>query len=190
MAPNFIGPYFVNIGYRSPLAPHSMTVPTKNWNPGGSFGTFDTWSGGTIQADDMIVNLITLMLPWYTALSTFDSAIIYKQLLPADTPQPVMSIGGLGLAGTGVHTGWAGATEIIFIARSSTFGIAKLVLLDSLTDGVFTPITAFTGDYAGLFGEWGLDANGWCARDNGQVISPLKVTKNLNQKLRKEYHYD
>jgi hypothetical protein len=190
MAPNFIGPYFVNIGYQSALAPHSMTIPTKNWNPGGTFGTFDVWAGGTIAADDMIVNLIDRMVPFYTATSSFNNAVIYKQLLPTDTPQPVVSIGGIAAAGTGVHTGWAGATELIFIARSATFGLAKLVLLDALTDDTFTPITTFTGDYAGIFGEWGLDANGWCARDNGQVISPLKVTKNLNQKLRKEYHYD
>jgi len=190
MAPNALGPYYVNIGYHSPQAPHSMTLPTKTWNPGVSGGTFDAWSGTPINAPAMINALIDRFVPFYTADCQFDNYTIFKQLLPSDPPQPVYSGVFTGKVGTGVHTGWGSATELQFLARSASFGLAKIVLLDALTDDVWTPILTFTGDFAGIYGEWGLDANGWCARDNGQVITPLKVTKNMNQKLRKEYHYD
>lgn len=190
MAEHAVGPYYVDIGYHSPQAPHSMRIPTKNWNPGGASGTFDVWAGGTIAAGDMITNLITKFLPFYSATCQFDNFTVFKQLLDTDRPQPVVSGTFTGLVGTAVHTGWAGAVELQFIARSSTFGLAKLVLLDALSDDNFFPVLSFTGDYAGIFGEWGLDANGWAARDNGQVITPLKVTKNINQKLRQNYHYD
>lgn len=190
MAPNALGPYYCQINYHSPQAPHSMTLPTKTWNPGVSGGTFDAWSGTPVNAPTMITALVDVFLPFYAADCQFDNYTIFKQLLPTDVPQPVSSATFTAKVGTGVHGGWGSATELQFIARSATFGIAKIVLLDAFTDDDWRPILAFTGDYAGIFGEWGLDANGWQARDNGQVTTPLKVTKNLNQKLRKQYHYD
>lgn len=190
MAPNFLGPYWCNLNYRGALAPHSMTIPTKNWNPSGSIGTFDIWSGGTINALTMIVDLVDLLLPMFNSDTSFDNYTIYKQLLPTDVPTPMAAGAFSGKVGTNPSPTWAAAVEKMFICRSNTFGLAKLVCLDAVSGGSFLPITSPGGPEQALLDEWMSDAKGWCARDNGQVSTFLKITLNLNQKLRKDYHYD
>ncbi len=187
---NFLGPYFVQNNYHSAYAPHSQLLPTKAWNPGIGVGTFDTWAGTPIAADTMIEGLIDMMLAFMPSTNQYDNSTIFKQLLPADKPQPLLTIGWTGKIGTDATAGWYPAVEEIFIARTSLFGIAKISLMDADSQNNFAPRLAFTGADAGLFGEWGADVNGWCGRDNGQVVTPMKITTNLNQKLRKEYRLD
>lgn len=187
---NFLGPYWVQLNYHGALAPHSHTLPIKNWNPSGTIGTIDIWSGGTINALTMIDDLVDLLLPMYNADTAYDNYIIYKQLLPTDPIEPVSSQSFSGKVGTNPSPTWAAAVEKMFIARSSTFGLAKIVCLDAVSGGSFLPITSPGTPEQALLDEWMSDAKGWCARDNGQVQTFLKITLNLNQKLRKDYHYD
>lgn len=189
MAPNFLGPYWVQLNYHGLKAPHTMTIPTKNWNPSGSVGTFDIWSGGTINALTMVSALVTNMLPLFDAASAFDNYLVFKQLLPTDEPQPVASESFSGQIGTNAGGSWSSAVERIFLARSTSFGLCKLTLLDACSEDNFLPITSpDTADQA-LITEWFDDAKGWSARDNAQPNTFLKITSNLNQKLRKEYRY-
>lgn len=187
---NFLGPYWILLNYHSSKAPHSMTLPTKNWNASGTIGTFDIWSGGTINALTMVQGLVTKMLPLFTADVAFDNYLIYKQLLPADDPVPVAAESFSGQLGTSVSASWWAAVERIFVARSVTFGICKLDLLDAVSGDSFLPITSPAMNDQALINEWFDDDNGWCARDNGQPNTFLKITCNLNQKLRKMYRYD
>lgn len=187
---NALGPYWVQLNYHSELAPHSMTIPTKNWNPSGSVGTFDIWSGGTINALTMVQGLVTKLLPLFNANSAFDNYLIFKQLLPTDDPQPVASESFSGQVGTSTSTSWWQAVERIFIARSTTFGLCKLDLLDCVSGDNYLPITSPATNDQAVITEWFDDAKGWCARDNGQPNTFLKITANLNQKLRKQYRYD
>jgi hypothetical protein len=189
MAPNFLGPFWVRINYHGLLAPHSMTIPTKNWNPGTGSGTFDIWSGGVVSAATMIVDLVDKLKTQFNSDTGFDNYSIFKQLLPADDPQPVYSGAFVGKVGTNTSGGWASAVEKLFIARSSTFCIAKLTLLDAVSDNDFSTTLTMGVDEDALFAEWSSDAKGWCARDNSQVTTFLKITKNINQALRKEYNY-
>ena len=187
---NFIGPYFVQNNYHSAYAPHTQLISTKNWNPGGDVGTFDAWGGGTTPADEMIEALIDMMLAFMPATNAFDNSTIFKQLLPADEPQPMLTLGWTAKIGTDATPGWYPAVEQIFIARTSLFGIAKITLMDAGSHNSFSPRLSFAGADAGLYGEWGSEARGWCGRDNGRVVTPMKITTNLNQKLRKEYRLD
>jgi len=189
MAPHAPGPYYVQINYHGLLAPHSMQLSTKTWNPGSGSGTFDIWTGGVIVATAMVTNLVDKLLPMFNSDTGFDNFIIFKQLLETDTPLPVYSAAFSGKIGTNVDGSWAGAVEKMFIARSSTFGIAKLDLLDACSGDNFAPVLSPGVDDQALIDEWFSDAKGWAARDNGQVTTFLKITKNLNQKLRKEYRY-
>jgi len=185
--PNFKGPYWVQINYHSASAPHTAEIPTKTWSPDGGVGTFETWAGGAVAADTMIEGLVTLMLPFFNSDVHFDNWIIFKQLLETDRPQPVMNGAFTGMVGTNTGASWAAAVEIIFIARTAAFGLARLTLLDACSENDFNPVTVATTAYVNLFNEWSDSAKGWSGRDNAQPSLFLKATKNLNQKLRKEY---
>lgn len=189
MTPNFVGPYWTLINYHGTLAPHSHVFPTKNWNPGSGGGTFDIWSGGTISAVAMITDMVDKLRAMYPSDTQYDNYTIYKQLLPDDDPQPVYSGAFTGKTGTNTDGSWSSAIEKTFIARSATFGIAKIVCLDADFGNSFNPRTTMNVAEDALFTEWTADSKGWCARDNAQVTTFMKITLNLNQKLRKEYRY-
>jgi len=184
---NALGPYFVMINYHYILGPHTMTIPTKNWNSGAGAGSFDTWAGGTVAADDMIEALVTLMLPFFDGNTTFDNWIIFRQLLPTDDPQPVRSGNFTGMVGTNGGGSWSAAVEVIITNRTDLFGIAKLDFLDAVSNDNYNPILAPSGALSALLLEWGLDLNGWSGRDKGRPSNFLTMTVNLNQKLRKTY---
>jgi len=189
MAPNFLGPYWVQLNYTG-YSPHTMTLPTKNWNPSGSVGTFDIWSGGTINALTMMTNFVNVLKPWFNSDISFNNYLVYKQLLPADTPQPVASEAFSGQIGTNTTGGWATAVEIIVVARTTAFGIAKLDLLDCVSDNNFNPVISPGVNMQALLDVWMADANGFSGRDNFQVNTFLKYTVNLNQALRKTNRLD
>jgi hypothetical protein len=184
---NALGPYYTVIRYHSLLAPHTMTLPLKGWNTSGDV---DAWDGSVISAVTMITALLTLMLPFFDGGNHFDGATIFKQLLPSDDPAPVQDMNFTGLTGTDTGGTWAGAVELIITARTNLFGIARLTMLDAISDDDFNPILVPTTRIANLVNEWTADTNGWAGRDNGQPTTFLKETKNLNQRLRKEYRYD
>lgn len=186
---NFLGPYWIQLNY-TVYSPHSMTIPTKGWNPSGTVGTFDIWSGGTINALTMVTDLVLKLKALFNSDCSFDNYLVYKQLLPADDPQPVASESFSGQIGTDTTGAWSKATERIFIARSTAFGICKLDLLDCPASNGFNPVTSPGVPEQALIDEWFSDAKGWSARDNFQPNTFLKYTTNLNQKLRKNYRMD
>lgn len=183
---NALGPYYVQINYHGAQAPHTMTIPTLAWN---SSQDFDTHALGTIGDSLMITNLVDSMLDMFLSDTVFDNWTVFKQLLPTDKPLPVNSGKFTGKVGTGALTGWAAAVEVQFIMRTVSFGIAKLVLLDAASSNVFFPVLTPTTEQAAVIAEWTDIGNGWCGRDNTRPNVFLKLTKNLNQKLRQEYGY-
>jgi len=187
---NFVGPYFVRCNYHYILGPHTMTLPTNVWNPDSTVGTFEAWDSSAPAADTMINDLVTLMLPFFDANTTFDNWTIFKQLLPTDEPTPQMGGGFTGKIGTNGGGSWSAAVELIITARSTNFGIAKLDFLDGASNDNYNPITTFTGAIANVVNEWADPSNAWRARDNGRINTFLKMTVNLNQKLRKTYRLD
>jgi hypothetical protein len=167
-----------------------MTIPTKVWNNGIGSGTFETWGGTPKDAQDMIEELVTEMLPSFNASVTFDNWIIFGQASPSDPVLPLVTGNFTAMVGTDVGGSWAGAVELIVVARTQAFGIAKLTLLDAISGDDYSPVLTLSGSLGALCAEWFNDTNGWAGRDNAQPGSFLKMTKNLNQKLRKEYRYD
>lgn len=187
---NFLGPCWTRINYHGASAPHTMTLPTKVWSPGVGVGTFATWGGTPKAADDMIEELVTEMLPFFNSDTVFDNWTVFTQLTPDDPIVPNVSGSFTGMVGTNVGGSWAAAVEMIIIARTDGFGLAKLTLLDACSENDFNPILTPTGDLATLFDEWKSDTNGWSGRDNTPPLNFLKATVNLNQQLRKEYRMD
>jgi hypothetical protein len=187
---NALGPYFVRIFYHSPQAPHVMTLPTKTWSPDGGAGNFATWDASSISASVMVNALVDVLKTLYPSDCVFDSYGIYSQPTPADDVVPLYAEAVTTGTGTSVDGSWASASELIFVARSTNFGIAKLTLLDAVTSNQFLPMLTLSGLYADVFAEWSDEGNGWAARDNGRPATFLKMTTNINQALRKEYRYD
>ena len=187
---NALGPYYVRVNYHSVFAPHTMTIPTRTWNPDGGFGTFEAWDSSAPAADAMIEALIDLFQPLYNTDTVFDNWVIYKQLLPTDDPQPVMSGSILTWVGSNSGASWAKAVESILTARTAGFGIAKLDFLDVCSEDNYDPVTTLVGAYAAVFAEWSDPTNAWSSRDNTKPATALKLTTNLHQKLRKQYHMD
>jgi hypothetical protein len=187
---NALGPYFARIFYHSPQAPHTATLPTKTWSPDGGAGNFATWDGGSISASVMVNALVDKVKALFPSDCSFDSYSIFSQPTPSDEPIPLFSEAVTTGTGTDSTGTWASATELIFIARSTNFGIAKLSLLDAVTNGTFLPMLTLSGLYSDIFAEWTDEGNGWAARDNGRPATFLKMTTNINQALRKEYRYD
>lgn len=187
---NFVGPYFVRINYHYVLGPHTMTIPTNVWSPDGGVGTFADWSGGAVPADTMIGDLVTKFLPFFDTNTTFDNWTIFKQLLPADEPVPEMTGIFTGQVGTNTDTKWSAAVEQIVTVRTTNFGIAKLDFLDADSTNNFNPVRTMDTKLTNLMVQWGDLLNGWRGRDNGRPNSFLKMTTNLNQKLRKTYRLD
>lgn len=190
MTTNSLFPAAVQINYHGALAPHTMTIPTKVHNAGAGSGSFDTWAGGTISADTMINALVTLMLPFFNSDTVFDNYIINEYADAVSPADPVYSAPFVAKVGSDGGASWAGAVESIIIARTDAFGIAKLSLLDSISNNDFNPILSASGALSALLTEWFALTNGWSGRDNAKPSTFMKMTLNLNQKLRKEYRLD
>jgi hypothetical protein len=187
---NFLGPYFVRINYHYILGPHTMTIPTNVWSPDGGVGTFATWDDGAAAADTMITELVTLMLPFFDVNTQFDNWTVFQWDAPNLEPIPRVAGAFTSLVGTASDGKWSAAVEQIITARTTNFGIAKLDFLDADSKNNFNPINAASGALLTLMAAWGALINGWRGRDNGRPDVFLKMTTNLNQKLRKTYRLD
>ncbi len=183
--PNSVGPSFFKCNYHSNAGPHSMEVPTLQWNIGN---TFDTWNSGTVDDEDMITDYITALLPFFGADTEFDNALIYTVPAPDADPQPVQSYGFTGLVGSAASPGWTVAVQGTFTVRTHTFGLFKTVMLDMASGNSFAPSTALGGDALTFFNVISDKDRGFSGRDNGRPNVFIKFTKTLNEKLRRAYH--
>jgi hypothetical protein len=182
--PESQNPSFVKILYHSNAGPHTMEVPTLQWNESG---TFDVWGGGTVVDHDMVEAFVTLLLPFFGSDTEFESFIIYNVPTPGAAPQPVASFPLSGMVGSASSPGWTTAVQGTFSIRTTLFGLFKITMLDGASGNSFAPSTALGGDALALFEELISDANGWSGRDNGQPNVFIKFTKTLNEKLRRSY---
>lgn len=185
--PNSLSPAFVKIEYFSGFGPHSMIIPTLEYNVDDQL--FDVWSGSPIAASDMIENLVTLMLPFFPNTVTFNNYSIFTQATATSDPVPVKSGALTAMVGSNVTPGWTKAVEQIITVRSTVGGICKLVFLDMASGNNYGKVVSLSGEVAlnDLFEEWSGLSNGWSARDNGRPATFLQMTKTLNQKLREAY---
>jgi len=186
-----LSPAFVLINYHSEFAPHKQIIPTLNWfdetSSGGS-GTFDSWTAGHIDADDMIKDLVNAMKGAMPDTVTFDNYVIFTQASETANPVPVAA-GTLAIDGTLSTPGWYKAVQGTFSWRTTAFGLFKLVLLDFASGNTFDKANSVPGSGA-LFdmnAEVVSDMKGWSGRDNGQPHGFISATETLNEKLRRAY---
>lgn len=185
-------PGFVDIVYHSPYGVHHMEICHHGWDfSGGSpvSGNFNTWNDTQIEADLMINNLVDEMLPFWTGVVVLDQYTIYTLADPDAPPVPVYAA-ALGNAGTSIETEWLKAVQTTFSFRTTNFGVAKLVLLDTPSASGFDKILSFaaSAEALAIFAELSSLDNGWQARDQGRINVLSQITFTLNEKLRREYN--
>lgn len=189
MAPNSLFPAFVVIDYHSAYAPHKMTIPTKDWNPGAGFGDFETWAGASIAADTMVEALVDVMKEFFPSTSSFDGWTVYTKTDPDAIAIP-RAAKVLGVAGTAATTPPIKATQATWTAKTTAGGIAKFSMMDIAAPATFERVTSggLTADAIAFIDEWFASTNGWSGRDNTQPYFFLQLAYTMNEKLRREYH--
>jgi hypothetical protein len=189
MAEGSLVPAFVEINYHSAYAPHKMTIPTLNWNPGGTAGDFETWAAGTIPADDMVEELIDLMKVFFPATVTFDSYIIYTKAAVEDPSIPRYAK-SIAVVGTNATPGNSKAVQATWTVKCTDGSVAKIVMLDVGNNNSFVKVTQATVGADGLafLAAWFASTNGWSGRKNFQPYFYLQTAYTLNEALRRQYH--
>lgn len=190
--PNSLFPAFVRLNYHSAAAPHSQTIPTLPWldvESDGEVGEFETWGASTIDALDMITNLVDELVKFFDALVTYDNFVIFTQEDAEADPVPRASGSFTAKVGTETDAGWGGAVQTTISFRTTLFGLSKLTLLDSASRDDFNPITVPVAPYTTLIPEFAATFNGWSGQDGGRPATFIRATKTLNEKLRRAYHY-
>jgi hypothetical protein len=186
-----LGPYIMKISYAQlGFGVHTLThsidewIDTSSTNNAGRIRKHDGGDEDTLVA---IEGFLTKIKPFFTADVSFNSATIYRQLLPTDTPTPVVSIQFTGIVGTSGAVGWHVATEKTINMRSTAFNTFKLVFLDcdSLDDWDKVSILPSTGALHDLFEYLVGTENFVIARDGNYPSIFLSQTITLNEKLRR-----
>lgn len=191
MAPNSLSPASLVIDYHSAYAPHKMTLPTKEWFPTsitGTLGSYESWSGAPVDAEDMVNNMVELLKVFMKTNAAFDQVTIYTQAT-ATSPNIPRATKALGVAGTAT-TGNEAAVSGTWNMKSANNHDIKLVLLD-------TPIPAtwfnrilpagFSSGQTDVVNELASVLNAWSARDDTRPSAIRSITYDLNDKLQKMY---
>jgi hypothetical protein len=192
MTPGTLSPASIKIDYHTLYAPHSMTIPTRDWIPtpvSGDLGSYLNWDGTPCDGEVMVRGLIEVLKVFMLPSTQFDQATAYTMATPTSSNIPRKST-SLAVVGTSIDTTPSQAVSATFNFKTTDNGDVKLVLLDSPIGGLwFAPVlpadfssavyaveTVFTGQ------AWA-----WSGRDDTRPAVLRKITKDLNDKLQKEY---
>jgi hypothetical protein len=192
LAINSLFPAFFRLFSTSEFAPHVSTHPTREWdNSGGDAGSFLAWDNSDVDAIDMITDFVDALLPFYTAETSFNQAIIYNMADENAPPLPRGFVSFTGKVGSSVVAAIP-ASQSMYTFRSSNFGLLKVVMLDAPVTTDFQPFTDIASSAAleDLFDIMKLDTNAFAARDNGQPAQFIRATFKLNDELRHQYRLD
>jgi hypothetical protein len=186
-------PSFVQIHYRSAFGKHVQTIQTRQWD--GAIGThgyggFNKWVGGTIEADTMINDLLSVITPFASDGVTWDEAIIFNYpAVPPALPNPVAVI-PLTAVGAIAAVPAAEALQMTLNFFDSGFNPVKLVLLDIDCTGSFTPqdYAALPGTKQDLVDYYTGTGHAFASRADLKPTVFRQAVWKYNDKLRKEYH--
>lgn len=191
MAPNSLSPSSVVIDYHSAYAPHKMTIPTLQWFPTsitGDLGSYQAWNGDPIDAEDMIMALVTALAELMKTNAAFDNITTYTQASPTapNIPRATKAIAVPGTATTGNEA----AVSATFNFKTAANGDMKIVLLDTpLPSTWFNRVlpTGFDLDQQAVVDEILANSNAWSGRDDTDVSACRSITYDLNDKLQRMY---
>lgn len=184
-------PAFFTIEYHSAYAPHLMTVPVVDWNPGLVNGDFVTHNAGSVAALGYISLFVDTIKPFFPATVVFDNFVIYTMDSPT-APAIPRTGAALAVVGTNIAAGNTKALQATLTMKTSLGNLFKQVLLDMGNNNSFERVTAASlGGAGAAWVAFLQDLDGAiCGRDRGAPQFFLQISYTLNERLRREYHMD
>ena len=192
MTPGSLSPASFLIEYQTAFAIHTMTIPTRAWNPDlgtNGHGGYVAWNLDEIDAEDEINGFVDLIKVFFKSTTSFLDATIFTKE-DATAPNLPRTSFSLDQVGTSAATGWEEATQQTWSFRDVNFKPFKLVMLDTpLAATGFEKLTDFTGLTDVLALETYLEggAHAFQSRQNGKPDHLYQIAYTLNEKLRREY---
>lgn len=189
MTPNTLYPSYVTFDYHSSYAPHTMTVPTTRWSPGGTYGSFLAHDASNVDAETMCDDFIDAAKKFFRATVIFDGFTIWNIVNPGDSPHPMVSKSVTEPGSSVLANAYNVATQATWTFYTAIFGIAKIVMLDVETAG-FAKILSGTAsvDQTAFIALMEDDANAWAGRDGSRPNQFKQIAFTLNEKLRRSYN--
>lgn len=188
---NDLSPGFIRVDYVSPYAPHVMILPvnTPTIDVGDPLAsTITAWDTGQRDWVDMATDLVTEIADAYATTVNFQRLTLFNKPDPDEDAIFIAST-GIDIDGTVAVPGYYRATQLTFNAKDVENKIAKLVLLDFASGGLFEKTQTLTGSgLEAIWGEWASNLNGWSSRNGARPATFISATRTLNEKLRRAYH--
>lgn len=187
-----LSPAFGRVDYTTGFGAHSHLICTREWNPvgsGGALGSYEPWAGGVVDAESMWDDFINAMAAMHQSTTTINLLTLFTKADESSPSLPVASK-AYSVAGTGVAAVHTRAIQKTFNFRTAGIHPAKLVFLDvphDVTDFNKQFPSSWSADDNTLFTQFAASINAFAGRDNTQIASPVSITWNLNQQLRKQY---
>ena len=183
--------YFVRL--HSIFAPHTMTIPTRAWNPlagTNGFGGFQACDSSDADADDMINALVTKLSFLQSSEIVYDDWTIFTK---ADKDAPAIPratnsfTAQLGQDGT---PGYFRGVQFTYTFFDTEFNKSKLVILDASSNNDFTKRHSYaemSADEKAVVDVFTLDSWAFQSRKGFRPATVLSLTKTINDSLRREY---
>jgi hypothetical protein len=169
-----------------------MTRPTTAWSPPAGVavaGFFDDWAAGTVDAADMIQDLVTKMADLMATTSSFDYYIIYTQA-DADSEPIIAIINTLSTPGTVTASAQEKATQGHYALLDTNGKKCGITLMDMPLEYGFERknfVGALATPESALVTELTLTNKGWSSRQNARPAVFKRATYDMNDALRKRY---
>lgn len=188
---NSLFPAFVLINYHSAYGTHKMIRPTRAWQPTnitGTIGSYTAWDGSQVDAEVMVNNLVSAMQPFFLTTTSFDDVTVYTLASTSAPALPQASV-SLAVAGTSTAVTQAKATESTYSFKDTAFNKGSINLLDAPVNVGFAKKTpsAFSSEDHALEDAFISVLAAWSTRAGFRPKDLIKVTYDLNDKLRREY---
>ena len=192
MVESLLFPSHIVINYHSDFSPHKMTIPTRAWSSTvgtHGFGGYTAWDASAVDAQDMVEDLVTLMLPFFKDDVHFDDWTIYNWLSEDGPAVPVTSNGVTAMTGSSVSDTPSAAWQGTLNMFDTEFHRGKLVFLDipSGTGARLIKPADFDVSILALVTEFTLPATAWATRWGLQPSTPRSFKVTLNNALERAY---
>lgn len=194
MAQNSLAPAFIQIQYTSLFGLHTMTIPSVPFIqvPATGQWRFDL-RGGAVDETPLstgIDDFLNVVREYFDNTTVFANYTAFTQTDAAAQPIPVETgtLGKVGVFESGAG-GWTKAVQTTLTWRTDTFGLYKLVMLDSVTGNNFDRKSGLpVGSRRKIVSDYITSQFTWLAgRDGGRPVTFLQEAVTLNEKLRKSY---
>jgi len=185
--PSLPGPYQVEINYSTAARSHKMRLDCQlSTSPpaGADLSTLNviTSGGANVGLTSAVGSLITLMLPFVSDTMTFNDFTLWK-FVTGTQQRTFIGTAQIAIVGTNVN-GSVPAHYSMFTMRTQNGGIAKVVLLEDVSNGNTKLPYSLLGTAAQDLFDYMTGDDTWIyARDNSYPVAPLFRSEGQNEAL-------